>query len=148
MARTEHKKVINGNEWTVWPWDGMHGIRMQARIAPLIKGVAGPVGNAVRKAKGTSQKEIMEALLDLDIDTVVNAIFQNIDDQKTPQLIRDMMHGARVNGNDMSMDRPFNEHFAGNYAELYQGLWFILEVNFGELFSRGLSGGPVENGGK
>lgn len=120
MARDAQTKIINGHEWQVYPWDAMHGLRMQARLAPLMKAaVAGAHGGDV---------------LDMDVSAVLNGVFDQIDDQRTPQLIRDMLHGVRVDGQDVSMDRPFNDLFAANYAELYQGLWFVINVNLGDLF--------------
>ena len=132
MARDAQRKVINGHEWEVYPWDAMHGLKMQARLAPVVK-------SALGAAEGSD-------LMDMDVSKVVDGLLGAIDDESTPKLIRDMMHGVRVDGQDMSMDRPFNDMFAANYAELYQGLWFVVEVNFGDLFTMaGAIGGPDGN---
>ena len=132
MARDAQRKVINGHEWEVYPWDAMHGLRMQARLAPVVK-------SAIGAAEGSD-------LMGMDVSKVVDGLLGAIDDESTPKLIRDMMHGVRVDGQDMSMDRPFNDMFAANYAELYQGLWFVVEVNFGDLFTMaGAIGGPDGN---
>lgn len=128
MPRQSQNKVINGHEWTVEPWDAMHGLKMQARLAPVVKAAFAGGGD----------------LMDMDVEQVLVGVFDQIDDEKTPKLIRDMLHGARVDGQDISMDRPFNELFAANYAELYQGLWFILQVNLGDLFTLGASIGVPE----
>lgn len=133
MARDAQTKIINGHEWSVTPWDGMFGIKMQARIAPLLRGVIGPLANAASAAK--SGGDAAEALLGMDAEAMADALFSQIDDQRTPALIKDMMYGAVVDGRDMGTDRNFNEHFSANYSELYQGLWFVLQVNFGDLFS-------------
>lgn len=128
MSREAQNKFVNGHEWEVYPWDAMHGLKMQARLAPI-----------VRAAVGSANGDIM----DMDVAQVVSGLLEAIDQEETPRLIRDMMHGVRVDGQDMSMDRPFNEMFAANYGELYQGLWFVVEVNFGDLFSMaGAIGGP------
>jgi len=134
MAREAQKKIINGHEWEVYPWDAMHGLRMQMRLAPVVQAALG-------SAKGD--------LMDMDVAEVVSGLLGAVDDQRTPQLIRDMMHGVRVDGQDMSMDRPFNDAFAANYGELYQGLFFVLQVNFGDLFTMaGSIGGPAESDNK
>ena len=133
MARDAQRKVINGHEWEVYPWDAMHGLKMQARLAPVVK-------SALGAAEGSD-------LMDMDVSKVVDGLLGAIDDESTPKLIRDMMHGVRVDGQDLSMDRPFNQHFAANYGELYQGLWFVLEVNLGDVFTMaGSIGGPAEDG--
>ena len=133
MARDAQTKIINGHEWKVTPWDGMFGIKMQARIAPLLRGVIAPLANAAAAAK--SGDDATEALLGMDAEVIADALFSQIDEQRTPALIKAMMYGAFVDGKDMGTDRNFNEHFSANYGELYQGLWFVLQVNFGDLFS-------------
>ena len=133
MARDAQRKVINGHEWEVYPWDAMHGLRMQARLAPIVKAAVSGVGSDMD-------------FMDMDVAKVAGSLMEAIDEDATPRLIRDMMHGVRVDGQDMSMDRPFNEHFAANYGELYQGLWFVLEVNLGDVFTMaGSIGGPDGN---
>lgn len=122
MPREAKKKSINGHEWEVYPWDGMHGLRMQARLSKVIGPVIGQVVG--------SGKDIMDA----DVEAIANTLIDRIDND-TPQLIRDMLYGAFVGGKDISQDRVFNEHFAANFAELYKGLVFILEVNFGDFLS-------------
>ena len=128
MARDPHKRVINGHEWEIYPWDGMHGLRMQARLAKLI-------GPAIGQAGGADKQSLME----MDVGAVIGALVERVDAQETPQLIRDMLHGTSVDGQDVSMDKFFNEHFAGNYAELYEGLAHIVRVNFGDLFTMAAS---------
>lgn len=136
MSRDSQRKTINGHEWEVQPWDAMHGLRMQARIAPIVQAALGA-------AEG-------DDMMDMDVSKVASGLLSAVDDQRTPQLIRDMLHGVWVDGQDMSMDRPFNELFAGNYAELYQGIWFVLNVNLGDLFSMagaiGSPGAPAGQG--
>ena len=123
------RKTINGHEWEVTPWEAMHGLRMQARIAPVVQA-------ALSSADGGN-------MMDMDVAKVTSGILSAIDAQETPQLIRDMLHGVRVDGKDMTMDGPFNDLFAANYGELYQGLWFVVNVNLGDLFSMaGVTGGP------
>ncbi|TQE99500.1 MAG: hypothetical protein FKY71_08315 [Spiribacter salinus] len=122
MSREATKKIINGHEWETYPWDGMHGLRMQARLAKVI-------GPALNKMAG------VENLMDADVGGIAAALFERMDERETPQLIRDMLHGTSVDGKDPTMDSVFNAHFAANYGELYQGVAHILQVNFGDLFT-------------
>lgn len=132
MPREAQKQIINGHEWEVTPWDGMHGLRMQTRLGRFVGPVLGQVGGA-------------ENVLDADVSGIITALADRIDDKDTPQLIRDMLYGAFVDGKDITMDRVFNEHFSANYGELYQGLAFVLRVNFGDLFQlAGAIGGRSE----
>jgi len=128
MSREPSKRMINSHEWETSPWDGMHGLRMQARLAKLI-------GPAIGQAGGADQ----QALMEMDVGAVVGALVERVDDKETPQLIRDMLHGTSVDGQDITMDAVFNQHFAGNYAELYEGLAHIVRVNFGDLFTMAAS---------
>jgi len=120
MARQTENKTINNHEWEVTAWDGMHGLKMQARIGKLI-------GPAIAKSGGGD-------LMNMDVASVIGAVVERIDDKDTPQLIRDMLHGTFIEGKDATQDRFFNEHFAANFGELYQGLIFVAKVNFGSLF--------------
>lgn len=130
MPRETERTAINGHDWEVTPWDGMHGVRLQARIARLVGPALGAMGDA-------------GSFLESDVGAVVSALADRIDEKDTPQLIRDLLHGSFVDGKDVTIDRVFNEHFAANYAELYQGLAFILRVNFGDLFQLAAAiGGP------
>lgn len=122
MSREPQKAIINGHEWETVPWDGMHGIRMQARLAKII-------GPALSNMSG------VDDLMDADVGAIAGALFERLDEKEAPQLVRDMLHGTSVEGKDPTMDRVFNEHFAGNYGELYQGIAHILKVNFGDLFT-------------
>jgi len=122
MSRESAKKMINGNEWEVLPWDGMHGLKMQAKLGRVIGPVLGSAGGS-------------ESVMDADVQSVITALADRIDERETPELIRAMLHGTSVEGKDITIDRVFNEHFSANYGELYQGLMFIVQVNFGDLFS-------------
>jgi hypothetical protein len=133
MARKQDSKTINGHEWEVTAWDGMHGLKMQARIGKLI-------GPAVAQGGGN--------MMNMDVASVIGAVVERIDDKETPQLIRDMLHGTFIDEKDASQDRVFNEHFSANFGELYQGLMFVAQVNFGSLFQMagaiGGQGDPAE----
>ena len=125
MARTPVVKIINGHEWEVTPWPGGYGLKMQARLVPMLKGITGALGEAAT-AGG--------AIMDVNIATLVEGIAGQIDDDKTPRLIKDMLFGAAVDNKDITMDKHFDNHFTANFAELYKGLAFVLEVNFSDFF--------------
>ena len=146
MARHTETKIINGHEWVVTPWDGGYGVAIQFRAAPLLKGFFVPFLNAALSAQDNAGMK--DALMEADVEAMVNALFEQIHEEKTPKLLKDMMYGAFVDGKDMGMERNFNEHFAANYSEFYQGLLFVVQVNFGDLFTMagaiGSPGAPAE----
>lgn len=120
--REEETQIIGGKEWKVYPWPAMYGLKIQSRLAPIL-------------SKAFAQGEGKD-LMNLDISQVASGLLGSIDEEKTPKLLRDTLHGVRVEGKDVSLDRHFDELFCGNYAELYQGIFFVLKVNFGDLFTQ------------
>lgn len=142
MARTAESKIINGHKWEVTPWPGMYGLKMQAKLAPLVSGVIAPVINAIGGAKQGADP--IEALMSMDIDSVVAKLLQHIDEATTPALIEAMLYGAFVEGRDLTSEKVFNEHFTANYGELYKGLAFVVSVNMGDLFSMAAPTGNPE----
>jgi hypothetical protein len=142
MARTPESKIINGHKWEVTPWPGMYGLRMQARLAPLVSGVVVPLAEAVGSAKAGGDP--MDALMNMDVEKVVSALLQHINEDETPKLIEAMLYGAFVEGKDATNTAFFNDHFTANYGELYSGLAFVLQVNMGELFNMAASTGSPE----
>lgn len=128
--RQEQDRLINGHEWKVFPYPGMYGLKIQARLAPFLTGISEIVQGLLKSSK--TKGDLLDT--DIDIGKLVKAIIENIDGEKTPKLIRDMLYGVRVDGKDAYSDKNFDEIFAANYKELYQGLYFVLEVNFGDVF--------------
>jgi|AntRauTorcE11897_2_1112592.scaffolds.fasta_scaffold15001_3 hypothetical protein len=141
MARTPESKIINGHKWEVTPWPGMYGLKMQAKLAPLVSGAVAPVINAIGGAKKGSDP--VDALMAMDVDSVVAKLLSHIDETQTPALIEAMLYGSFVDGKDITSANTFNEHFQANYGELYRGLAFVVAVNMGDLFSMAaLTGHP------
>ena len=143
MARTPEAKVINGHRWEVTPWPGMYGLKMQARLAPVVSGVIAPVLTAIGGAR--HGVDPVDALMDMDVDSVVRSLLDHIDEEKTPALIEAMLYGAFIDGKDATNSTFFNQHFQANYGELYQGLAFVVSVNMGDLFSMAAPTGTPES---
>lgn len=139
MAREPESKTINGAVWEVHPWPGMYGVRMQQRwgkvLAPAIEAATSHKSAADLFSEAAMSRDLSEFAP--VIGTAVASLLESTNED-TPQLIKDSMHGAVANGQDLSQQRIFDDHFTQNYGELYQGLAFILQVNFGSFF--GLAG--------
>lgn len=143
MARTPESKIINGHRWEVTPWPGMYGLKMQAKLAPLVSGVVAPMVSAMGTAKQGADP--LDALMNMDVDSVVSTLLSHIDETQTPQLIESMLYGSFVEGRDITSANVFNEHFQANYGELYKGLAFVVQVNMGDLFSMAASTGHPQD---
>jgi len=122
--REAQTKVINGSEWMVQPWPGRYGLKMQSRMAKFVGPALGGIGN-------------VDDLLDQDVGAMVSALTEVMDD--APGLVEGMLQGVAVDGKDMSAGTNFDNHFSANFAELYEGLAFVIKVNFGD-FSRLVAG--------
>ena len=136
MIQTE-KRTINGAEWEVTQWPGRHALRMQTRLAKLL----GPALARAADGLGDAQAEVLDA--NVDIAAAVDALVARLDENQVSQLVEDMLNSTQVNGKPASRPEVFDLHFAGNLGELYAGLAFVLEVNFGSLFTaaRAIIGG-------
>ena len=125
-------RTINGHTWEVQTWPGLYGLRIQARLKPVLAPIASVAGQASKSGGGGSS---LETLLSLDVEKVASQLLEAIDEQETPRLIFDMMQGVSRDEYDLGTEANFNRAFSGNFLELYKGIAFVLEVNFGDLFS-------------
>jgi len=117
--REPKTKLINGNEWVVQPWHGMLGLKIQARLGKILTPTL-MVGNS-------DIKSIMQK----DFSALALTIAEIFDEDEMPKfVVNQLLHGTKINGKDISSEANFNDHFAGNFAEMYQGLIFIFQVNF------------------
>lgn len=126
MARTPVRKIVQGHEYEITPWDGLYALRMTQRIAKALKDSGASEGIS----------EIFSGGLDAEVSpaAVTDAIVSVLSYGDTPQLLRDMLHGTSRDGRDISMDSVFNEAYTGNIGELVQALPGIVEANFGDFF--------------
>jgi tRNA isopentenyl-2-thiomethyl-A-37 hydroxylase MiaE len=117
--REPKTKMINDNEWVVHPWHGILGLKIQAKLAKMLT-PALMVGNSDVKS-----------IMNKDFSMLASSVAELFDEDEAPNfVIKQLLHGTRINGKDMSTDANFNEHFSANFAELYQGLVFVFQVNF------------------
>ena len=135
MARESKIKEINGNSWEVHPWPAIHGLKMQVKLAKTI----GPALGAMSKA---------DSVMDMEVSEVFTALAARLEIEESTQLIKDLIHGAFVNGRDLTQTAVFNDHFTANYGELYQGLAFIIQVNFGNFIELAGAIGSQKTGSK
>jgi hypothetical protein len=111
--RDPQTKIINGNEWVTYPWHGMLGLKIQARLAKV-------VAPALLTAEGSG-----------DFKALAHSITDLLDEESAPKfIVNQLLHGTKINGREISNEAAFNDHFSANFSELYQGLAFIFKVNF------------------
>lgn len=130
MGREPQTKRIGESEWQVSPWPGRHGLRVQAKLAQMLA-----------PALGGGQ----------DANDMVRGLLTQLHQDNVVQLVIDMLHGVRIDGQDAGNAAFIDRHMAANYGELFKGLAFVLEVNLGNflpLFANigDLTGSLVERG--
>lgn len=115
-------REILGNKWSVEPWTGRNALRMQARILNTF-------GQNGAQAIGGDMEALaiaIQALASLNPDKLVD-------------LALDLTRSTRINGEQVT-ELFFDKHFKANFSELIVGVAWILRVNFGEMWGKGLSG--------
>lgn len=128
MIQTE-KRLINGHEWQVTQWPGRHALRMQTRLAKIVGPAVAKAADGLDRTSGS----VLES--ELDVGGVVSALVDRLDEQVVDQLVADLLNSTRIDGKEAARPEVFDVVFAGNLGELYQGLAFVIEVNFGSLFT-------------
>ncbi len=122
MAIETKEKVINGHKWEVSQWPAREALRMKIRLGKTI-------GPALGKA--LSAGDLDSELSDMKLDGIIEALVDRLDETASVQMVLDMLSQTLVDGKHVGKDSVFDDHFTSNFGELYQGLAFVLEVNFG-----------------
>ncbi len=126
MARHPVKKIVQGHEYEIVPWDGLYALRMTQRIAAALK----------ESGASESVSAVFSGGLDSEVpvSSVTEAIVSVLAYGDTPDLLRSMLYGTTRDGKDITMDSVFNDAYSGNIGELLQALPGIVEANFGDFF--------------
>lgn len=120
-----HTREILDNKWSVEPWTGRNALRMQARIL-----------NTFGKNGAQAIRGDMEAL------AVAIQALVSLNPEQLVDLALDLTRSTQVNGEQVT-ELFFDKHFKANISELIVGIAWILRVNFGEMWGKGLSGNRV-----
>lgn len=127
MPRRAEDKTIKGNKYRVMQLPGREGSKVAARLVQLLgAGIAGMAkgvtDNDMKAAAFTGLSTLLTSLKEEQVDYFCNVFMPltqvTLPDGKTP-LLKDI----------------FDDHFAGNYFEMFEWLKFCIEVNFGSFLS-------------
>lgn len=126
----EQEKEINGAKYRVQQFAARRGLGLKTRliklIAPTVLAVMGNQGQKVNLDNidpALLGKGIQGLLDNLDSDSVIKLVFD--------LLVNTWRDGVQVTSQNGTY---FDSIYAGNYAELYKALLFVVEVNFGSFF--------------
>ena len=131
MGRAQKEKTIDGHKWTVNQLPARQANRYKARILKMI----GPAIGDIMPVLGGLDVDGDDALAALALlRPVMATLAKHIDPDILTDTMVDLMEGCvreDDHGHQETMTpEVFDDVFAGNDSELYQALWFIIQVNY------------------
>ena len=124
MGIETETRAINGSDWQVTQWPARKSLKLKTRMVKLV----GPTAGRLLSGGLSGMDE------EMDISSAVDALVDRLNPDTFDQLVQDLLSSTRIEGKEAN--QVFDQHFAGNFSELYQGLAFVLEVNYGDFTSR------------
>lgn len=110
----------------------------------LGKVIGGPLGQvAASGGKGLLDLKLNDGGGQM-IAKAVESMFQNLDEGKIDQYVKDILADTTFSGSQRVVD-VFDTHFQGRLDELFQLLKWILGVNFGDFFKGLIAKGAAAN---
>lgn len=109
-------------EYEVEQFPAMQGIRISVTLAKTFSGAIG------KSMTGKSMGSLLDA--DIDFGSLIAGVLENLDEEKTPNLITDLLAKTKRNGVSLTRE-AIDKVYAGNYKEMILALVFVLEVNYG-----------------
>ena len=131
MGRAQKDKAIDGHKWTVNQLPARQANRYKARILKMI----GPAIGDIMPVLGGLDVDGDDAVAALALlQPVMATLAKHIDPDILTDTMVDLMEGS-VREDDKGIAETmtpelFDDVFAGNDSELYQALWFIIQVNY------------------
>lgn len=135
MIRTE-QKVIDGSVYTATQFPARYALRLKAK---LIKIFGSPLTQIL-----FPEGKPLENILDYELkkDDIVKAIpllFENLDEKTFDSLIIEILSGVRKEGVELTAN-VIDLEFSGELHTLYKVIWFVIELNYGSFWKRGITG--------
>lgn len=126
MAESVHK-TINGHDYEIKPFMGMHGWRIQMRLGKMI-------GPALKEVLGGLPKGAVADLMKAEVDPAMfgNGVSAFVDAiaANDPQgvFVAELLSQTQRNGIVLS-EREINKVFAANYAEMMKAIVAVVSAN-------------------
>jgi len=134
------KKTIDGNDYEIAPFLGMHGWRLQMRLSKLI----GPsIRDGLSALSANGVKNLMDAEIDPSALGGAIAGFMDAIADKDPrgELLAELLSQTQRNGQLLS-EHNINQVYAANYAEMIKAVVAVVNANnFFGIASFGLASG-------
>ncbi|MCK5642496.1 MAG: hypothetical protein KAJ19_16940 [Gammaproteobacteria bacterium] len=156
MGLKQEVKMICGHEWTVNQFPARAANRYKARIIKMVGPAITELLPALGSIGAVLKGEIDEMAMIAAIPKLASQLARHVDEDVLVDTMVDLM-ATSVRKDDRGIQESvtpeaFDIIFAGNDLELYQALWFILEVNYadfigwvrGQVTGRSLEASPRE----
>ena len=117
-------KIIDGATYTVTQLPARRALRLKARLVKTFGPTLAQVFVSASKDKGDNS----------DLVRTIELLGASLDENTFESLVGELLTGVRKNGVELT-PQIIDLEFAGDMPALYQVLWFVVEVNFGNFFS-------------
>jgi hypothetical protein len=125
------EKTINGVTYMVTQFPARRALRLQTKLVKLL---APSVSALAGGANLSDVKNVMDAKIGGEvISKAVTTLVERLDEDYVVNLIMELLASTRREGKEIS-EAQFDMIYAGNFKELFQALYFVVEVNFGSFF--------------
>lgn len=144
MGLKTKEKTIQGLNFACTSIPARRSLKLQFKLAKLILPFLGELMGGI---KGDLKKE---SLLDADVSSeaiasAVNILMDKLDEDSFYSLVMEVFQHTAVNGVAIDSNEKFDNAFNGNPLAVYEGLLFVLEMEYGDLFLGGKGIGKLLN---
>lgn len=134
------KKSIDGQEYEIAPFLGMHGWRLQMRLSKM-------VGPSIRDGLAALSNKGVQSIMDAQIDgsalggAVASFMDAIADNDPRGELMAELLSQTQRNGRLLT-ENNINEVYSANYAEMIKAVIAVINANdFFGIASFGLASG-------
>lgn len=122
-------KTIEGHAWVVTPFPGRPANKYKTRLLKMIGPALAELLPAIGSLSDAAEGNVNEADMVAAIPKVIASLAQHVDEDLLVNTMVELMAMSTRDGVTVTGE-VFDIEFAGNDLELYQVLWFILQVNY------------------
>lgn len=122
------EKIIEGAKYYVSQFPARRALKIKTRLIKLL------APSLFSTVSGANSKNILDAEINTDsIGKAVELLVNRLEENELENLIMELLCMTRRDGKEIT-PQLFDTIYAGNFYELYQALYFIIEVNYGSFF--------------
>lgn len=114
-------EIINGNEYVITTFNAIKGNLILFKLIKYLRGGA-ELFNSI-----TESKSILDS--DVGIGKVLEKIIADVEPEELNEFLCSLLTNVSLKGQFMTKD-TIEQHFAGNYLEMYKLFIAIIKVNY------------------